>query len=150
MKGRTYRYFEGKPLYPFGYGLSYTSFGYKDLKLVKKSLAAGEDLHASVRVTNTGKVAGDEVVQLYLKFPAVAGAPDKALRGFKRVHLDAGASQEVQFDLKPRDLSIVTDAGVPEVPAGEFTVTVGGGQPGTDAPTVAGAFKVKKSQTLPE
>jgi beta-glucosidase len=52
--------------------------------------------------------------------------------------------------LKPRDLSIVTDAGVPEVPAGEFTVTVGGGQPGTDAPTVAGAFKVKKSQTLPE
>ena len=150
MKGRTYRYFEGKPLYPFGYGLSYTSFGYKDLKLVEKSLAAGEDLHASVRVTNTGKVAGDEVVQLYLKFPAVAGAPDKALRGFKRVHLDAGASQEVQFDLKPRDLSIVTDAGVPEVPAGEFTVTVGGGQPGTDAPTVAGAFKVKESQTLPE
>ena len=66
------------------------------------------------------------------------------------MHLDAGASQEVQFDLKPRDLSIVTDAGVPEVPAGEFTVTVGGGQPGTDAPTVAGAFKVKKSQTLPE
>jgi beta-glucosidase len=150
MKGRTYRYFDGKPLYPFGYGLSYTRFGYTDLKLPGKALAAGEDLHASVTVTNTGKVAGDEVVQLYLKFPGVAGAPNKALRGFKRVHLEAGASQEVQFDLTPRDLSIVTEGGEPEVPAGEFTVSVGGGQPGTGAVTVAGVFKVKETQTLPE
>jgi beta-glucosidase len=150
MKGRTYRYFEGKPLYPFGYGLSYTTFGYRDLKLPGGPLAAGDDLQASVTVSNTGKVAGDEVVQLYLNFPGVAGAPNKALRGFKRVHLEAGASQEVQFDLKPRDLSIVTDAGVPEVPAGEFTVSVGGGQPGMGAPAVAGAFKVGETQTLPE
>jgi beta-glucosidase len=150
MKGRTYRYFEGQPLYPFGYGLSYTTFGYSDLKLPGKALGAGEDLHASVTVTNSGKVAGDEVIQLYLKFPAVAGAPNKALRGFQRVHLEAGASQEVQFDLHPRDLSMVTDAGEPEVPAGEFTVSVGGGQPGTGAPAVAGTFKVKETQTLPE
>jgi beta-glucosidase len=150
MKGRTYRYFEGTPLFPFGYGLSYTTFGYKDLKLPDQALAAGEDLHASVTVTNTGKVAGDEVVQLYINFPAVAGAPGKALRGFKRIHLDPGAAQEVHFELKPRDLSIVTDAGVPEVPAGEFTVSVGGGQPGTSAPTVAGSFKVSETQTLPE
>jgi beta-glucosidase len=150
MKGRTYRYFEGQPLFPFGYGLSYTTFGYKDLKLPNKALAMGEDLHASVTVTNTGKVAGQEVVELYLKFPGVAGAPNKALRGFKRIHLEAGASAEVQFDLKPRDLSIVTDAGVPEVPSGEFTVSIGGGQPGTGAPTVAGAFKVQETQALPE
>jgi beta-glucosidase len=150
MKGRTYRYFEGEPLFPFGYGLSYTTFAYSSLKLPGKALASGEDLHASVTVTNTGKVAGDEVVQLYLKFPAVAGAPNKALRGFERIHLAAGASREVEFDLKPRDLSMVTEAGVPEVPAGEFTVSVGGGQPGTGAPTVAGAFKVKETQTLPE
>jgi beta-glucosidase len=150
MKGRTYRYFEGKPLYPFGYGLSYTTFGYSDLKLPGTPLAAGADLHASVTVTNTGKLAGDEVVQLYLEFPAVAGAPNKALRGFQRIHLEPGASQDVQFDLKPRDLSIVTEAGVPEVPAGEFTVSVGGGQPGTGAPTVVGAFKVSETQTLPE
>jgi beta-glucosidase len=150
MKGRTYRYFEGQPLFPFGYGLSYTTFGYKDLKLPSKALGAGEDLHASVIVTNTGKVAGDEVVQLYLKFPGVAGAPNRALRGFQRIHLDAGASQDVQFDLKPRDLSMVTEAGEPEVPAGEFTVSVGGGQPGTGAATVAGSFKVKETQTLPE
>jgi len=107
-------------------------------------------LHASVTVTNTGKIAGDEVVQLYLKFPSVAGAPNKALRGFRRVHLEAGASQEIQFELKPRDLSIVTDAGVPEVPAGEFTVSVGGGQPGTGVATVTRTFKVKETQTLPE
>jgi len=150
MKGRTYRYFDGKPLYPFGYGLSYSSFGYSDLKLPATPLAAGEDLHAGVTVTNTGKVAGDEVVQLYLKFPEVAGAPNRALRGFKRIHLEAGASQEVQFDLKPRDLSMVTEAGEPEVPAGEFTVSVGGGQPGTGASTVAGAFKVSATQVLPE
>ena len=150
MKGRTYRYFDGQPLYPFGYGLSYTTFGFKELMLPGAPLGAGEDLHASVTVTNTGKVAGDEVVQLYLKFPAVAGAPSKALRGFKRIHLEAGASQEVHFDLKPRDLSLVTDVGEPEVPAGEFTVSVGGGQPGTGAPTVAGGFKVKDKQKLPE
>jgi beta-glucosidase len=150
MKGRTYRYFEGKPLYPFGYGLSYTTFGYKDLKLPGKALAAGEDLHATVTVSNTGKVAGDEVVQLYLKFPSVAGAPNIALRGFQRVHLEAGASQEVSFDLRPRDLSMVTEAGEPVVPAGEFTVSVGGGQPGTGAQTVAGNFKVKETQSLPE
>jgi beta-glucosidase len=130
--------------------LSYTTFEYKDLVLPGKPLDAGEDLHVSVTVSNTGKAAGDEVVQLYLKFPAVAGAPNKALRGFHRIHLEAGASQEVGFDLKPRDLSIVTDAGVPEVPAGEFTVSVGGGQPGTGAPTVAGTFKVKETQSLPE
>ena len=150
MKGRTYRYFEGEPLFPFGFGLSYTTFDYKDLKLPGKALAAGEDLHASVMVTNTGKVAGDEVVQLYLKFPGVAGAPNKALRGFQRIHLEGGASQEVQFDLKPRDLSIVTDAGEPEVPAGEFSISVGGGQPGMGAATVGGAFKVSETQALPE
>jgi beta-glucosidase len=150
MKGRTYRYFEGEPLFSFGYGLSYTTFGYKDLKLPGRPIAAGEDLHASVTVTNTGKVGGDEVVQLYLKFPGVAGAPNKALRGFQRIHLEPGASQDIQFDLKPRDLSIVTDAGEPEVPAGQFTVEVGGGQPGAGAATVAGVFKVKETETLPE
>ena len=150
MKGRTYRYFEGEPLFPFGYGLSYTTFGYTDLKLPEKPLAAGEDLHASVTVTNTGKVAGDEVVQLYLTFPPVAGAPKRALRGFQRIHLEPGAFLGVQLVLNSRQLGIVTEAGVPEVPAGEFRVSVGGGQPGTGAPTVTGTFKVKETQTLPE
>src|SRR6185437_10994770 len=79
MKNRTYRYFEGKPLYPFGYGLSYTSFSYSGLNLPQKSIKAGDPFTAEVTVTNTGKRAGDEVAQLYLNFPQVAGAPLKAL-----------------------------------------------------------------------
>ncbi len=111
MKNRTYRYFKGKPLYPFGYGLSYTTFSYSDLSLPSSPVAAGQPMTAEVKVTNTGKVAGDEVAQLYLSFPDVAGAPIRALRGFARVHLDPGQSQTVHFDLKPRDLSMVTEAG---------------------------------------
>jgi beta-glucosidase len=150
MKARTYRYFDGNPLYPFGYGLSYTSFSYSGLKLPAQPVKAGDPLHAQVTVTNTGKVAGDEVVQLYLKFPPLAGAPRIALRGFKRVHLEPGASQDLQFDLQPRDLGIVTEAGEPQVPEGEFTVSAGGGQPGAGAPFVTNTFQVRGSMTLPE
>jgi beta-glucosidase len=150
MKGRTYRYFDGEPLYPFGYGLSYTSFEYSGLKVPAEPVDAARPVTAEVTVTNTGKVAGDEVVQLYLNFPAVPGAPLKALRGFQRVHLEPGASQVVQFDLKARDLSIVTEAGDPVVPEGEFKLWIGGGQPGAGAPSVAGTFRVKSSLTLPE
>ena len=107
---------------------------------------AGERLKAEVTVTNTGKVAGDEVVQLYLSFPDVKGAPLKALRGFKRVHLEAGASQKVEFELKDRDLGMVTEIGDPIIAAGEYKVRVGGGQPGTDAPGVSGSFQVASQQ----
>ena len=150
MKGRTYRYFDGKPLYPFGYGLSYTSFTYGGLKAPSEPVDAGQPLHAQVTVTNSGKVAGDEVVQLYLKFPPVPGAPLKALRGFQRVHLEPGASQEVSFELSPRDMSMVTEAGEPTVAEGEYTMSVGGGQPGTEAPAVTQSFHVKGTVTLPE
>src|SRR5215469_6596001 len=142
MKGRTYRYFEGKPLWPFGYGLSYTTFKYRDLTLPKAPIDAGAPLSATVRVTNTGKVAGDEVVQLYLQFPDVPGAPFRALRGFQRIHLAAGATQVVKFRLDRRDLSLVTAAGDRIVPQGAYTVSVGGGQPGTGAPSVSGTFNV--------
>jgi beta-glucosidase len=150
MRGRTYRYFEGKPLYPFGYGLSYTTFKYSQLHLPTEPLAAGQPMSAEVTVTNTGKVAGDEVAQLYLRFPAVPGAPRVALRGFRRVHLEPGASQTVQFDLRPRDLSMVTEAGEPTVTAGRYTVAVGGGQPGTGSPGVTGTFEVTGTLQLPE
>jgi beta-glucosidase len=150
MKGRTYRYFTGTPLYPFGYGLSYTTFAYSDLKLPAAPIAAGGPLKAEATVTNTGKLAGDEVVELYLSFPDVAGAPLKALRAFRRVHLDAGASEKVQFELQPRDLSMVTEAGDIVVPEGEFQLSIGGGQPGTGAPHVAGTFRVSGSVKLPE
>ena len=150
MKGRTYRYFEGEPLWPFGYGLSYTRFSYSDLSLPNATISAGDPLDASVTVTNSGKLAGDEVVQLYLKFPDVPGAPLRALRGFQRVHLEPGASQKVEFKLNPRDLSMVNDLGDIIVAQGKYTVSIGGGQPGTGAPSVIGNFDVNGKLMLPE
>ena len=150
MKGRTYRYFEGKPLYPFGYGLSYTTFSYSGLSVPTSPVTAGEPVMADVTVTNTGKLAGDEVAQLYLSFPDVKGAPLRALRAFQRVHLDAGASQKVHFSLYPRDLSMVTEAGEPIIAEGKYSVSVGGGQPNTGAQAVEGTFQVKGTVTLPE
>jgi beta-glucosidase len=150
MKGRTYRYFEGEPLWPFGYGLSYTTFSYSALTLPDAPIHAGDPLNASVTVTNTGNAAGDEVVQLYVNFPDVAGAPIRALRGFQRIHLQAGASQKVEFHLNARNLSMVTDAGDIIVAQGKYTVSVGGGQPGTGAPSVSGNFEVNGQVLLPE
>ncbi len=150
MKGRTYRYFEGKPLFPFGYGLSYTTFSYSDLMLSKSAIQAGDPLTAEVTITNRGKLEGDEVAQLYLNFPNVAGAPLRALRGFKRIHLKPGESQKVSFVLKNRDLSMVSAAGEPIIAEGKYSVSIGGGQPGTDAPAIADTFQVKGTKTLPE
>jgi beta-glucosidase len=150
MQGRTYRYFDGKPLYPFGYGLSYTSFSYTDLSVPKTNVNAGDPVGADVTVTNTGKAAGDEVVQLYLKFPPVNGAPRLALRGFQRVHLDAGASEKVHFELKNRDLGMVTEDGHPIIAGGDYTLSIGGGQPDTGAPGVSGHFRVEGQIDLPE
>jgi len=103
-----------------------------------------------VTVTNTGTREGDEVVQLYLGFPNVAGSPIRALRGFRRIHLKPGESQKVGFGLKERDLSMVTAAGKPIVAEGTYSVSIGGGQPNTGATTVAGTFQVKGSRALPE
>ncbi len=150
MKGRTYRYFAGEPLWPFGYGLSYTKFAYSGLTLPDEPIDAGEPLNVAVTVKNAGKLAGDEVVQLYLRFPDVGGAPIRALRGFERIHLAPGASRRVEFHLERRDLSMVTDAGDTIVAQGRYTVSVGGGQPGTGAPAVSGDFEVKGQITLPE
>ncbi|MGB8030498.1 MAG: glycoside hydrolase family 3 C-terminal domain-containing protein [Terracidiphilus sp.] len=150
MKNRTYRYFGGKPLYPFGYGLSYTTFSYSDLALPTSAVTAGQPITAEVTVTNRGKVAGDEVAQLYLSFPDVAGAPIRALRGFQRLHLDPGQSEKVHFDLKPRDLSMVTEVGERVIPEGKYSLSIGGGQPNTGAPTVEGTFQMEGSVVLPD
>jgi beta-glucosidase len=150
MTNRTYRYFTGKPLYPFGYGLSYTKFSYSNLTVPEQSIAAGQPVEADVTVTNTGKLPGDEVVQLYLKFPPVKGAPLIALRGFERVHLDPGASQKVHFELKQRDLGMVTEDGNPIIAPGDYTISVGGGQPEAGAPGVTGHFHFDGKYALPE
>ena len=150
MQNRTYRYFHGKPLYPFGYGLSYTTFSYSGLSLPKNAIGAGDPLTAEVTVTNTGMREGDEVAQLYLSFPNVPGAPLRALRSFKRVHLKPGESQNITFELKDRDLSMVSEAGEPIVAEGAYTLSIGGGQPNSGAPAVAGSFQVLGTKTLPE
>ncbi len=150
MANRTYRYFNGKPLYPFGYGLSYTKFSYTDLTVPIQTIPAGQPVAADITVTNTGKIAGDEVVQVYLKFPQVKGAPLVALRGFERIHLDSGASQKVHFELKPRDLGMVTEDGNPIIAQGDYTIAIGGGQPDTGAPGATGKFHVDGQYALPE
>ncbi|MGB6686364.1 MAG: glycoside hydrolase family 3 C-terminal domain-containing protein [Terracidiphilus sp.] len=150
MKGRTYRYFEGTPLYRFGYGLSYTKFSYSDLTVPPGAVQAGGPVIAEVTVTNTGKRAGDEVAQLYLGFPDVPGAPLHALRGFQRVHLEPGASQKLRFELKGRDLSMVTEAGEPIIAEGKYSISIGGGQPNTGAPGVTGSFNIEGKLFLPE
>jgi beta-glucosidase len=150
MKSRTYRYFEGTPLYSFGHGLSYTTFSYSRLTIPRKTIMAGEPFTAEVTVTNTGKRDGDEIAQLYLSFPNVAGAPTRALRAFKRLHLKAGESQKVHFDLAERELSIVSEAGEPIIAEGRYSVSIGGCQPYTGGPTIDGMFQVKGMKTLPE
>ena len=101
MNNRTYRYFDGKPLYPFGYGLSYSKFAYSNLKLSTAELIAGSSLEVDVDVKNTSPTEGDEVVELYL-IPPSSGAPIRALRGFARIHC-AAETQHVHFDsVRPR------------------------------------------------
>jgi beta-glucosidase len=150
MKNRTYRYFTGEPLYPFGYGLSYTNFEYSGLKFSSPQLEAGNPLDVEVDVKNTGKRDGDEVVQLYITFPKMDGAPLKALRAFTRVPLKAGEQQHVKLTLSPRDLSYVNAAGDRMVAAGDYLVTVGGGQPGTPAAHADAHLTIAGEQKLPE
>ena len=148
MARRTYRYFDGKPLYPFGHGLSYSTFAFSGLK-VPATVAAGESLNVEAQVANTGTRAGDEVVQVYLTFPKLPGVPLRALRGFTRVHLKPGEQRTVQFTLGDRDLSHVSPDGMHLVSAGRYGISVGGGQPGTGAPVVTGAFEIRGERTLP-
>jgi beta-glucosidase len=150
MEGRTYRYFKGKPLYPFGYGLSYTKFSYSNLSLPKSTLNAGDPLVASATITNTGGREGGEVAEVYITFPDVPGAPLRALRGFQRVHLKPGESQQVEFELKDRDLMMVTTDGNPIIAEGKYSISIGGGQPDTGAPAVNTAFQVNGTKPLPE
>ncbi|MBJ2174213.1 glycoside hydrolase family 3 C-terminal domain-containing protein [Aureibaculum sp. A20] len=106
MKGRTYRYFEGETLYPFGYGLSYTSFDYNNIKLTNQKIKANESTSVSIDVTNIGKFQGDEVVQLYIKdLESKEVRPLKSLRGIKRISLDPQETIQVNFTIKPEDLS---------------------------------------------
>ncbi|MBD7923988.1 glycoside hydrolase family 3 C-terminal domain-containing protein [Xanthomonas bonasiae] len=149
MKGRTYRYFKGEPLFAFGSGLSYTSFAYTAPQLSATTLQAGAHLQVRTQVRNSGTRAGDEVVQVYLEYPQRAQSPLRTLVGFQRVTLQPGESREVQFDLTPRQLSDVDRAGQRAVQPGDYRVFVGGGQPGTGAPGDGTAFSIQGSAPIP-
>ena len=130
MAGRTYRFFKQEPLYPFGYGLSYTSFTYSNLLLPEKAVA-GENIKVKVTVTNSGKLQGEEVVQLYLTDDkASTPRPVRQLEGFMRISLKPGESKEVEFSLNPRQFSIINNKDKRVIEPGYFTVSVGGKQPG--------------------
>ena len=145
MKGRTYRYFEGAPVYPFGYGLSYTRFDYAPLKLEPAAKGAGQGLRVTTTVRNVGGRPGEEVAQLYLDFPDTPGAPRLALRGFQRLSLKPGEARAVTFSLSPRDLSAVDLDGNRRVSAGRYQVSVGSGQPGTGVPSQSSGFTVEEA-----
>ncbi|WP_159518854.1 glycoside hydrolase family 3 protein [Sunxiuqinia indica] len=150
MKGRTYRYFEGEPLYPFGYGLSYTSFKYSNLSLPDQ-VEMEKPLVIAVDVTNTGDRDGDEVVELYITDEkATTPRPIRQLEGFKRIHLKKGETQTVQFTLEPRQLSMINKKDQRVIEPGWFTVALGGEQPGFEGradasttSTISGRFQVK-------
>jgi beta-glucosidase len=150
MQGRTYRYFSGKPLYGFGYGLSYTTFAYGNLKAPAASVDAGKPVVVTVDVRNTGAVAGDEVVQLYLTQPKGFETPLRELAGFQRVHLVPREGARVTFTIDPRSLGQVDEAGHRKILPGEYTVSLGGSQPEQGRPTVTAKFTVVGTAELPK
>lgn len=130
MKGRTYRYLEKEPLYPFGFGLSYTRFEYSNISVSAARVPAGESVIVSATVRNVGQRASDEVVQLYVKdLHASCRVPHHELRGFERVHLAPGESRALAFTVTPKDLSLIDERGQRLLEPGYFRVTVGGSQP---------------------
>jgi len=148
MAHRTYRYFGGEPLFPFGFGLGYSRFEYSGLALDAPAIRAGKGTVARVQVRNAGERDGDEVVQLYVRFPPSAvGAPLRALRAFERVHLKAGEARIVQLQLGERDLSHVDARGRHVVTPGRYVLSVGGGQPGKETPSTT--LRIEGRKQLP-
>jgi beta-glucosidase len=150
MEGRTYRYFNGTPVYPFGYGLSYTTFTYGPVTVTPVNGAPEEGLKVTAEITNSGARDGDEVAELYLTPPAFEGAPRLALRGFQRLTLKTGERKTVSFTLSPRDLSFVTADGTRQIMPGQYTVDVGSGQPATNVAHGSATFTATKTVKLPE
>ena len=127
MYYRNYAMNTNKPLYSFGFGLSYSDFEYGDIKLDKDSFAQGEKITASVEVKNTGSIAGDEVVQLYLRdLVGSITRPIKELRGFEKIHLEAGETKTVSFTIDEKLISFFTKSKKWEAEPGDFKVFIGG------------------------
>jgi beta-glucosidase len=155
MANRTYRYFDGEVLYPFGYGLSFTHFAYHNAQVTTAGIDSEPRITVTVDITNDGATDGDEVAQLYLSRPGVGGAPIRALAGFQRLHLLRGETRQVSFNLYARDLSIVDPDGVRRIVPGTVNVWIGGGQPVSrsglaDPSGVSTQFEIGQSSILSE
>jgi beta-glucosidase len=155
MAARTYRYFTGTPLYPFGFGLSYTKFAYSNARVDHDQIAANEEINVSVDVKNIGTTPGDEVVELYISHPEISGAPIRALAGFTRVHLAAGELRAVTIPLHNRELGVVDENGKRRITPGNVELWIGGGQPiagigQTPPPGAKIQFRVTSEATLPD
>jgi beta-glucosidase len=149
MTGRTYRYATEEPLYPFGFGLSYTHFTYSDLTPDTTTISVGESLSLHWTLTNSGTVEADEVAQIYLSdLEASAMVPLRSLIGFRRVHLKPGERAVITFTVTPEMMKLVNDAGDRILEPGEFRVTVGGCSPGERGVRLGASAPVSMSFTV--
>lgn len=153
MANRTYKYHTGEVLYPFGYGLSYSSFAYSDVKVSPKKWNAEGNVTVSVTVENTGQMDADEVVQLYFTHSDVKDSPIRSLVGFERIHVAMGEKQQVTFTLDKRQLSTVDESGQRAIVSGDVQFWVGGGQPEqraglTPAPGIEAKLVISQNKKL--
>ncbi len=149
MANRTYRYFSGKPLYGFGFGLSYSKFEYSNAKASSQSVKAGDPVTVEVDVKNASNRPGDEVIQVYLTQPKGAVTPLRTLAGFKRVHIAAGQTAHVGVQIDPRTIGQVNEKGERVIVPGTYTVAIGGAQPAEFPGAKTVTFTVNGTQTLP-
>jgi len=148
MANRTYRYFKGDALYPFGFGLSYTTFAYSNLKLSKQGIKKNESVQAEVTVTNTGKLKADEVVQLYIAHEGVDHAPLSALKNFKRIELEPGSSKKISFTISPGMLTLIDANGKTAFTPGKVKIIISGSSPGKRSEELGAAKAIEASIIL--
>jgi beta-glucosidase len=148
MNSRTYRYFKGEVIYPFGFGLSYSRFSFSAPQASSPSIQAGDSVTVTAEVHNDSQLDGDEVVELYVKPPQTAVSPRVELEGFERIHLLASESRRVEFTLTPRQLSEVDEKGNRAVLPGDYAISVAGGQPSSTTPAIT--LHIAGTKALPQ
>jgi beta-glucosidase len=149
MKGRTYRYMEQEPMYPFGFGLSYTTFRYSDLKLSATTVKKKQPVEAGVTVTNSGTMESEEVVQLYITDVDSSGqSPLFTLLGVKRIRLKPGESTKVNFTIAPAMMEQINVKGESVLEPGKFKISIGGSLPGTRSAALGASDGVNATFTV--
>jgi beta-glucosidase len=145
MRGRTYRYMTEEPLYPFGFGLSYTSYAYSNMKIDKEGIKKGQSVKVSATITNTGKTSGEEVAELYITdLKASVATPIFSLKSMKRVKLAAGESKDVSFEVTPQMMELVTETGDRVIEPGDFKVYISGSTPSELSSKLGASLPVSK------